>query len=195
MELTRRDAIAALAALGSGGVGYAASHQSQEPGAGAVADEETVKTTLVAAAEVLYPSSVEGTETFVRTFLDGRFDDADRADKRLTDSQAEPSEAGSESASDGGLHEAVTTLNTLAEEWHDEPFASLSPSTRDRLLREIGADTAEEVPDGTVAERIRYYVVNELLLALYTSPTGGELVGIENPQGNPGGVNSYQRGP
>jgi hypothetical protein len=42
---------------------------------------------------------------------------------------------------------------------------------------------------------VRYYVVNELLLALYASPTGGELVGIENPQGHPGGTASYQQGP
>jgi hypothetical protein len=42
---------------------------------------------------------------------------------------------------------------------------------------------------------VRYYVVNELLYALYTSPTGGELVGIENPQGHPGGHESYQHEP
>lgn len=195
MELTRRDAVAALAALGAGGVGYAASHRSQQSAAEAVADDETVKTTLVAAAEVLYPSSVVGIKAFVRTFLEGRLDDADRADQPLTGTGAAPSRADPVAASEGGLHETVTTLNTLAEEWHDQPFASLSPSTRDRLLREVGADTAEEAPDGTVAERIRYYVVNELLLALYTSPTGGELVGTESPQGHPGGINSYQRGP
>jgi len=54
---------------------------------------------------------------------------------------------------------------------------------------------ADENPDGTAAERVRFFVVNELLLALYASPTGGELVGIENPQGYAGGAESYQRGP
>ncbi|MEA5408870.1 hypothetical protein VB773_15715 [Haloarculaceae archaeon H-GB2-1] len=55
--------------------------------------------------------------------------------------------------------------------------------------------TAEPNPDGTTAERVRYYLVNEPLYALYASPTGGTLVGIENPQGHPGGTESYQRGP
>jgi len=70
----------------------------------------------------------------------------------------------------------------------------LSVADRDSLLREVGADTAPPDPDGTNAERVRFYVVNELLYALYTSPTGGELVGIENPQGHPGGTDTYQRG-
>lgn len=195
MELTRRDAIAALAALGGAGVGYGAYRQSQQSSAAAVADDETVKKTLVAAAEVLYPSAVEGIEPFVREFIEGRLDGADRADQWLDGPDEDQSAVDPEPASDGGLHETVTTLNTLSQEWHDQSFASLSPSARDRLLHEIGADTAEEVPDGTIAERVRYYVVNELLLALYTSPTGGELVGIENPQGHPGGIASYQRGP
>jgi hypothetical protein len=61
----------------------------------------------------------------------------------------------------------------------------------------MGADTADPDPDpdGTDAGRVRYYVVNELLYALYASPTGGELVGIENPRGYPGGTASYRRGP
>lgn len=195
MELTRRDAIAALAALGGAGTGYGAYRQSQQSSAATVADDETVKTTLVAAAEVLYPSTVEGVEPFVREFIEGRLDSGDRADQWLDGPDEGQSAVDPDPDSDGGLHETVTTLNTLAREWHDQSFASLSPSTRDRLLHEIGADTAEEVPDGTIAERVRYYVVNELLLALYTSPTGGELVGIENPQGHPGGIASYQRGP
>jgi len=59
----------------------------------------------------------------------------------------------------------------------------------------MSVDTADPVPDGDDVERVRYYVVNELLFALYSSPTGGELVGLENPRGNPGGLASYQRGP
>lgn len=180
MELTRRDAIAALTALGGGGVGYAAYRTSgggTDAGSGSdtrAAERETVRATLVAAADVLYPSTVEGIEPFVTTFLDGRLDRPDHGEN---------------------LRETVATLNRLAREWHDEAFRSLPPSTRDELLHEIGAATAEEHPDGTIAERVRYYVVNELLLALYASPTGGKLIGIENPQGHPGGLESYQRGP
>jgi hypothetical protein len=63
------------------------------------------------------------------------------------------------------------------------------------VLREMAVDTAEPRREGEPRETVRYYVVNELLLALYSSPTGGELVGIENPQGYAGGIDSYQRGP
>jgi hypothetical protein len=71
----------------------------------------------------------------------------------------------------------------------------LSEEAGDEALREMGVHTAEPDPAGTTAERVRYYLVNEVLYALYASPKGGELVGIENPQGYPGGANSYQQGP
>ncbi|VTT86973.1 hypothetical protein DM2_3011 [Halorubrum sp. DM2] len=188
MELTRRDAAAALAALGaSGGVALGArfaadrGHDADAGGPGddetaesAPADDETVRDTLTAVATVVYPADVSGIDEFVDGFLAGRLDDTAHAT---------------------GIREAVAELNRLARSWHGDAVADLDPADRDRHLREIGADTAEEDPDGTIAERVRYYVVNELLLAFYASPTGGELVGIENPQGHPGGAESYRRGP
>jgi hypothetical protein len=187
MELTRRDAAAALAALGVGSVAATAGRNfvtngADAPGANGedVTDSESggrderVEETLVAAATVVYPSKVDGVREFVSTFLDGRIEEPEHAEK---------------------LQRAVAELDERAVAWYDDPFAALDPSTRDSVLREMGVDTAEPVPDGTTAERIRYYVVNELLLALYTSPTGGTLVGIENPQGHPGGTETYQRGP
>ena len=189
MELTRRDAAAALAALGaSGGVGLgarlAADRGGDEGGDsgpeadgtadGAAADDETVRETLTAVASVVYPTEVSGVSGFVEGFLAGRLDGSAHA---------------------AGVRETVAELNHLANSWHGAPVADLDPADRDRLLREVGADTAEEDPRGTTAGRVRYYVVNELLLALYASPTGGELVGIENPQGHAGGAVSYQKGP
>ena len=186
MELTRRDAAAALAALGAGGAvafgidrgrrgaGTSPDASDPEPSGPSGPADERVRTALVAAAEVVYPSDVSGIEGFLEGFLAGRLDDSEHA---------------------AGLRAAVGTLDERAGSWYGGRFASLPPADRDRLLREIGADTAEEDPDGTAAERVRYYVVNELLLALYTSPTGGELVGLENPQGHPGGADSYARGP
>ncbi|WP_226003940.1 gluconate 2-dehydrogenase subunit 3 family protein [Natrinema salinisoli] len=179
MELTRRDAIAALAALGTGGTlsGCVAPPGSAPGNDGDPAvdiDTERIQETMVAAAEVVYPSAVSGTTSFVETFLEGRLED--------------PSHA-------VALDETVAELNDLGESWYGGPFPTLAPDDRDRFLREVGADTAAENPDGSTRERIRYYVVNDLLLALYTSPTGGELVGLENPQGHPGGLESYQRGP
>ncbi len=188
MELTRRDAVAALATLGvttstAGCVAPTADAEDRVGGeasgtgtdeADTGADEEALTETLTAAAEVLYPSAVDGIEEFVETFLAGRLDDGPHA---------------------AGVREAVDALDTRAESWYDDRFAALDADDRDSLLRETGAAAAEENPNGTTAERLRYYVVNELLLALYSSPTGGELVGIENPQGHAGGLGSYQRGP
>ncbi|MFC6613584.1 gluconate 2-dehydrogenase subunit 3 family protein [Halopenitus salinus] len=185
MELSRRDAVAALAAIGAGGaaVGGAARLGSDRDGSGhdetdrdgsdRLSDAELVDA-FVAVAEIVYPSEVSGIEEFVGSFLDGRLDREDHAES---------------------LRTVAGELDRRAEEWHGDRIVALSTADRDRLLREVGAHTAEEAPDGTFAERVRYYVVNELLLALYASPTGGKLVGIENPQGHPGGHDTYTRGP
>ena len=180
MELTRRDAAAALAAVGAtGGLALAARNRDEGPSDGsgeadALPDAATVRASMTAVAAVLYPSEVDGVEAFVDRFLDGRLDGSPHAD---------------------GVRAAVGELDDAARSWYGAPVAELTEGDCDRLLREVGADTAEEDPDGTLAERTRYYVVNELLLALYASPTGGELVGLENPQGHPGGTESYRRGP
>jgi hypothetical protein len=173
MELSRRDAAAALAALGIGAtaVGTAVLDRGV-PDEGATTAE--IRETMIATAKVIYPSTVSGVEEFVEAFLAGRLEREDHARR---------------------LSETVAELNELAVEWHDDRVPALDESTREAFLREVGADVADEVPDGTTAERVRYYVVNDLLLALYTSPTGGKLVGIENPQGYPGGTATYQRGP
>ncbi len=191
MELTRRDATAALAALGAtGGIAYGARHFASDDEADAddntdaetnasddtqsSGDDDHLRSTLVAVAGVLYPTEVEGIDGFVNTFLDGRLDDSPHAE---------------------GLRSAIQTLDEHAESWYNAQVVDMEPETVDQLLREMGADTAGEDPNGTPAERIRYYVVNELLLALFTSPTGGELVGIENPIGHAGGLGSYTQGP
>ncbi|TMT87492.1 gluconate 2-dehydrogenase subunit 3 family protein [Haloterrigena sp. H1] len=170
MKLTRRDAVAALAALGVGGT---LSGCVAPPGSEPV-DVDRLRETLVAAADVVYPSEISGTATFVEAFLEGRLEDPTHV---------------------AGLDETVTELDDNATFWYDESFAALSVTDREQVLRNLDVDTADEDPTGTTSERVRYYVVNDLLLALYASPTGGELVGIENPQGHPGGLESYQRGP
>ena len=129
--------------------------------------------TLTATAEVLYPSDVEGHRAFVERYVLGRIEARDdyRAD----------------------VAEAAAELDAVARDWEDAPFASLSRDARDDLLRSLGVDTADPDPDGPISERIRRFVVNELLFAFYASPTGGRLVGVENPVGYPGGTESYQR--
>lgn len=173
MRLTRRDALAVLAGAGIVGGGTVAT-LTREGVPDDTLDEETLET-LVAAAEVLFPSAVDGVPSFVRTYVEEK--------------------AAERQAFRDGVDEAATTLRTYANVWRETPFTDLDPSARDDLLHRMGVHTADPVSDGTDPERVRFYVVNELLYALYASPTGGELVGIENPQGHPGGTESYQRGP
>jgi len=181
MQLTRRDAVAALSALGvTGGAAIAARRgatDTEHTATDGPADrlgEPAVRASMRAVAHVVYPSAVSGIDPFVDRFLDGRLDDSTHG---------------------VGVIDTVTRLDDTAREWHDGPLSDLSSATLDSFLREVGADTAAPAPDGTFAERVRYYVVNELLLAVYATPTGAELVGLENPRGHPGGIQSYQQGP
>ncbi|GGJ08754.1 hypothetical protein GCM10008995_18250 [Halobellus salinus] len=186
MELTRRDAVAALAAVGvtvGGGVlagrfdpprADRVSHDS-DGGAGTEVSLSTgVLDLLDAAAEVVYPDGVENRRSFVESYVVGRV--AERPTYRA------------------GLREAAAQLDAVARDWHDTPYADLDADTRDRLLRELGVETADPDPEGPISDRIRFYVVNDLLFAFYSSPAGGRLVGIENPTGHPGGIESYQQG-
>lgn len=180
MRLTRRDTLAALAAAGvtvGGGAVLLSSGESgptDQDGSEHRLDDTTMQT-LVAAAKVLYPSQVENVDGFVREYVQGKVEDQpDHGD---------------------GVEVAVTYLDDYAKAWYDTGFAELDPSDRDEALERMSAGTADPVPDGSDVERVRYYVVNDLLYALYTTPTGGELVGLENPRGHPGGLDSYQRGP
>lgn len=171
MELTRRDALVALGGVGAtGGAGaYAVSNIDRTDTA------EGVLRRLSPVAEVVYPSEVDVTNEFLETYVVGRIEERDG----YLD----------------GVAEALDTLNAYTHRLRDEGFADAPPEERDQLLRYMGVDEAEPDPDGTDAERVRYYVVNELQYALYTSPVGGRLVGIENPVGHPGGTDSYRRGP
>jgi hypothetical protein len=172
MELTRRDVLAALAATGAA-VGTGAVLLS-EPGEDSPIGDHDVAT-LVAVAGVVYPSAVEGVESFVSEYSVARVRDR-------------PAYA-------EGVAAAVDALDEYATDWYDDDFVDLDPAPRERALSGMGVDYADPDPEGPDRERVRYYLVNELLYALFTTPTGGELAGIENPQGHPGGTSSYQRGP
>ena len=180
MRLTRRDVLAALTAAGVTVGGGAVMYSTGEPES---TEEETTKhrldestvQTLVAVAEVLYPSEIEGTEEFVTRYVQRKVEG--RPDHRR------------------GISDAIAYLDDYAVAWYDTEFGALDPSERAEALDRMNADTADPVPNGADVERVRYYVVNELLYGLYTTPTGGTLIGLENPRGHPGGLASYQRGP
>ncbi len=180
MELSRRDALAALSALGTTGTaGCLASPPRdgtpEDIDDGPDVDTDRIVDVYVAVAEIVYPSDLSGIEEFVESFVVPRLDRPEHGP---------------------AMARTVTQFEDRAEMWYDgQDVTSLSREDRETLLSGLGARTAAEDPHGRLAERVRYYLVNELLLALYSSPTGGELVGIENPQGHPGGTETYQRGP
>jgi hypothetical protein len=179
MELTRRDALAALAAAGIGGTAMAVGLNGENSDSDNDGTDSPVGSTeldvLTGAAEVLYPSEVSGIDEFVETFARGR-------------EGASPDHA-------TGVADAARHVDEWSRSWFDEGYASLDEQKREAALDRIGAREAEPDPQGSDSERVRYYLVNELLFALYSSPTGGKLAGIENPQGHPGGTSSYSRGP
>jgi len=168
MELTRRDALAVLASIGVSASTGCLSDSSSLP--------DGLNPRLLAVAEVVYPDEVETTPEFVETYVLGRVEGQGRDDYLEN------------------VAEALDTLDEYTQHFRNEDFGDASPDERDRILRNMGVDTADPDPDGTDAERVRYYVVNELQYALYTSPVGGRLVGIENPIGHPGGTDTYKRG-
>ncbi|AUG47374.1 hypothetical protein BVU17_07510 [Haloarcula taiwanensis] len=186
-ELTRRDALKALGAAGVT-VGGAAALVWNESGTdksaeSAEKDTETAESefgdhereTYHAVATIVYPSEVTGVREFVNSYVTSRVEaDPERAAEMTT---------------------AVADLDAYTREWEDTVFTALDTETQEETLRGMGVKAADPEPHGDPRHRVRYYLVNDLLFALYSSPTGGELVGIENPQGYPGGTSSYQQPP
>lgn len=169
MKLTRRDALLALA---SAGIVASAALETD------AMDQEFTESdieTLVHLADVLYPSAVEPTAEFVETYVVGRY----RSDEeRLSN-----------------LKSALQTVRQTSRRETGRSIGALDVDTRSDVLRATGGDRAYPDPEGTEAQQVRYYVINDLLYALYTTPKGGELVGNPNPTGYPGGTEAYQRGP
>lgn len=172
-RLTRRDALAALAGAGvaAGGLGALAWDGLDDD----VPLDSHERETLTAVARTVYPDAVEGIEGFVEAYVAGRNRDRPERARAIAD--------------------AVATLDEYATEHDGTRYADLPRERRDAVLREMGLDVVDPDPGGIETARLRYYLVNELLFALYASPTGGRLVGIENPQGYPGGTGSYTDGP
>ncbi len=113
MELTRRDAIAALAATGVVGSGtylvaIDGDRGTDSNDGGEIDDGRTaVVETAAALAPVLYPSRVTGAESFVRTYVTGRIKDDD--------------------AHCSGMTDAVTALDGHANDEFGARFRDLSP--------------------------------------------------------------------
>lgn len=161
MELTRRDAVTALTAAGitttAGCAGL-----TGETGS----DAEPMEV-LVSLADVLYPSDIEPTPEFIETFMYGRITDEESYREELT--------AG------------IETLNQLAADEQGGAFHTLSADQRRSVIENTELRSGPSEPDGSDVARVNYYLLDELLFAFYSSPTGGELIGNTNPRGFPGG--------
>lgn len=171
MELTRRDALAALAATGI--TGGTALHYTDDGDSRGSSD--VIVETATTLAPIVYPSEVTDAKEFVRTYVIGRIRDDEAYRTAMAD--------------------AVEALDTFANEEYDTSFRNLSPDRGDELLTGMRLEQISPDPDGSDRSKIRFYLVNELLYALFSSPTGGELVGTGNPPGHPGGLESYQGEP
>lgn len=175
MELTRRDALAALSAAAAGGLAGCTAPTAER------GNDETPELSargveaLTALAAVLYPSEAENVEGFVEEYA------AERV-------RRDPEHGRGAVAAIGQLNDYTGTI-------YGERFARLSETERRETLQQMAVATAAPVPDGTEPEQVRYYLVNDLLYAFYATPTGATLAGLENPPGYPGGTSSYQRGP
>jgi len=210
-ELTRRDALKALGAAGvavTGGAAALAWNESEDDDTVESAEDdadasesefgEHERETYRAVAAIVYPSEVAGVQEFVDSYLAGRVEaDPERAADMATAvadlDVAGRVEADPERAAD--MATAVADLDAYTREWEDTVFTALDTETQEETLRGMGVNASDPDPHGDPRHRVRYYLVNDLLFALYSSPTGGELVGIENPQGYPGGTSSYQQPP
>lgn len=170
MELNRRDALTVLGGLGLTATGWLASSVTDDTD---LSPEDI--NALVALAETLYPSTIQTNAEFVRTYIGGQH-------------QLEPNHT-------SGIVDSLKLLRQESQRQMGRQITDLTPSERGEVLRATGADRAQPDPHGSDVERIRYYVINNLLYALYTTPKGGELVGNRNPPGHPGGIEAYQEEP
>jgi len=173
MRLTRRDAVLGVAAGLTGGAGLAAldlsdTGESQPPGETGALDDDSMAT-LVALAEVVYPSSVDATPEFVAGYT--RLLGPDRTEQ---------------------VRAATAELDAVARSVAGRPFAALPRATRESVLKELGVGNVTPRQQGTRSARVRYHLVNGLLLALFTSPKGSRLLGVENPLGHPGGYHGVE---
>ncbi|WP_277542814.1 gluconate 2-dehydrogenase subunit 3 family protein [Haloarcula laminariae] len=176
-EPTRRQMLAALsgAAVGAGAYGYG----GRSSGADTLTEGHPASRvhveTATAVAAAIYPTSVAVEESFVENAVFRRVEPTSGHFEALVDS--------------------IEAVDSHARARFGGSVTELSPATRRRVLTSMGVTAVHPMPEGTTAERVRFYLVNDLLYALFTSPRSRPLTGIENPPGHPGGLEAYRRTP
>lgn len=165
-------------AIGAAGYGYGIQPSSTEPITGGSADRSTTERhveTVAAVGNAVYPSSVTVEESFVEERVFGR---------------VEPRTGHFEE-----VRKAADAVDGYAKARFGERLVELHSDQRRQLLDSMGVAESHPTPDGTTAERIRFYLINDLLFALFSSPESAHLTGIDNPPGYPGGREAYRVGP
>lgn len=170
MRLTRRDALIAASAAGLTGIGGYAIAESPTRANGREMLVRTDIETLLGVAEVVYPSEIRGHREFVETYVSHLHVSRRRA-----------------------ITATIDDLDHAVSHRHGRSFGRFDTPQQEEILRSLGVHRVESDPDGTVPERVRAYLVNGLLYALFTTPTGAGLFGIDNPLGYPGGYESVLR--
>lgn len=90
-----------------------------------------------------------------------------------------------------GLVTTLSELDSRSRRHFGASFGALSRAQGERLLTTLGVNRVQSRPGGTLAERVRYHLVNSVLYALLIRPAGTELYDIGNPVGFPGGFDSH----
>lgn len=178
---TRRQFLTALGgtALAAAGYGYGtnsgrsvAADSAATPSPHPASEDHIDALTAIAGA--VYPSDVSVESSFIESHVFGRVEpEPDHFENLVT---------------------AIEAVDDYARARFGGGVTDLSAGRRRQVLQSMGVTTVHPTDDGTTAEQVRFYVVNELLYALFTSPVGGELLGVDNPPGHPGGREAYQRG-
>lgn len=180
--LTRREFFAALGGAGVAATGYGYGIDSggsltaaTETRSGSHPASEHHVDVLTAIADAVYPSAVSVERSFVESRVLGR---------------VEPKPGHFEN-----LLATVEAVDSHARARFGGGVTDISAGRRRKVLQSMGVTVVHPTADGTTAERVRFYLVNDLLYALFTSPVGGELMGVDNPPGHPGGKEAYRRRP
>ena len=162
--MTRRTALAA--AIGTFGTGVMVG-RDPDPPSGRERLTDADLDTMVIVAQIVFPTAITEPKPIVSAYVAALYPSRRR-----------------------GVTAAIDDLNRESRRRHGRNFAAVDVDRGERILRGIGVDRVHADPQGTSPERIRAYLVDGLLFALFTQPIGTELFNIENPLGYPGGVES-----
>ncbi|WP_144921693.1 hypothetical protein [Halorubrum salsamenti] len=166
MRLTRRQALLGL--VGASSVGGLGVYELLDRTATDATISDAGMNGLLTVADIVHPAAPEDVEPVISAYVGRLSHDRIR-----------------------GVVRALSELDSRSRRHFGASFGALSRAQGERLLTTLGVNRVQSRPEGTLAERVRYHLVNAVLYALLTRPAGTELFGIGNPVGFPGGFGSH----